>query len=88
MSLPDAKVVLPDLRCLGPIRMLVLLGASRFRIDAERKKSVECRMERRNLRNLADEIPVKRFEMTEIENQPVALGNRSLVQRLRLNQAE
>ena len=37
---------------------------------------------------LTDEISVKGLEMTEVENYPVALGNRSLIKRLWPNQAE
>jgi hypothetical protein len=37
---------------------------------------------------LADEILVKGLEMTEVENYPVALRNRSFIKGLRPNQAE
>ena len=37
---------------------------------------------------LGSEIPVKRLEMTEVENYPVALGDRSFVKGLGPNEAE
>jgi hypothetical protein len=35
---------------------------------------------------LADEIPVKRFEMPEIEHKPVTFGNRPIIQGVRSKQ--
>jgi hypothetical protein len=37
---------------------------------------------------LADEIPVIGLEMTEVENRPVALGDRSVMEGFRPNQVE
>jgi hypothetical protein len=45
-------------------------------------------MEGWNLNRLTHEIPVKRFEMTEIENCPVPLGDRSVMEGSRPNQVE
>jgi hypothetical protein len=37
---------------------------------------------------LADEVPVEGFEMTEVKNDPVALGNRSFIKGLGSHEAE
>jgi hypothetical protein len=36
----------------------------------------------------ADQVPVKRLQMAEVEDNPVALGNGSVIQGIRLNQSK
>ena len=53
------------------------------RVDAEREEPVELRMKREEgQRALADLVPIKGLEVAEVEDQPMALGNWALVERI------
>ena len=72
-----------------PIRRLVPWQLSRWRIDPERKKLVELRLEGRHVQRVArNQVPVECLQMSQVEDHPVALGDRSLVEEFRLDQPE
>ena len=78
-----------DLRPRGPIRGLIRRQAAIHRIDAEREQSIELRIEDLHVRDArAKKIPIERFQMPDVENDPMPLGDGALVQRIRPDQIE
>src|SRR5207247_1623813 len=63
-----------------PIFWQITRQAAVDRIDAKSEKLVKFRIERRKPKRFPEEIPVERFEMANIENNPVALGYWSVVE--------
>jgi hypothetical protein len=86
--LPDTQSILTHLCSLRPVRALVLWQLSWFGIDPECEEPVELWMERGLPYRLGEEIPVKRLEMSDVENDPVTLRNRPLIEGIRPNQVE
>ena len=81
---PRALVVLLDLTLGRPIGRLVLRSLAHRRIDSEFEKPIEFRMEGRNIQRLpADLVPVERFQMSQIENQPVPFRDGPRIQSAR-----
>jgi hypothetical protein len=58
------------------------------RIDTERKQLIELRRRAPALDALAEQIPVERFEMTEIKDETVTLSDGPLEHSRRRNQME
>src|SRR5690348_1436246 len=80
--LADSRVVLADFLRFRPRRRGLIRQLPVHRVDSEREQHVEFRMKTRQLESAAPEkIPVEGLHVAEIKNQPVAFGNRALVQR-------
>jgi osmoprotectant transport system ATP-binding protein len=86
---PNASAVLAYLRFARPVLRLILRQITSSRIDAKGKETVERRIERVHFEQVgADQIPVKRLQVSEVEDEPMTLLNRPLVECLRLKQLE
>ena len=72
-----------------PVRRSVRRQASIHGIDAKGKQMVELGVEGLQIQNaFAKQVPIEGFEVTNIEDDPVPLGNRAIVERFGLYQAE
>src|SRR5438876_195548 len=72
-----------------PVSGLIVGEPAAHRVNPEGQELVERRLKRTQPeRALGQQIPVEGFHMPEVENNPVPLGNRSVVYRLRPNNAE
>src|SRR5579863_1894366 len=72
-----------------PIRRHVGGQAPLDRVDAEGKKPIMLRMYALHAKHaISYQVPVERFEMSDIKNDAVALGNRPLVEGLAADDAE
>jgi hypothetical protein len=73
----------------GPVRGLIRRKASTDRIDAEGKQAIEFTIGvGRWQESPTQQVPVERFKMSNIENNPVPLRDRTLVQRIGSNDTE
>ena len=76
----QAIVVRFNLGASWPVAGLIVGQASTYRVDAEGKQPVERGMKARQTKHaLREEIPVEGFQVAQIKNNPVALGNRAVV---------
>ncbi len=72
----QAIVVRFNLGTSWPVAGLIVGQASAYRVDAEGKQPVERGMKPcQTKRALCEEIPVEGFQVAQIKNNPVALGN-------------
>src|SRR2546422_4820851 len=82
-------VVALDLLSLRPVSGPIVGEPAAHRVNPEGQELVERRLKRTQPeRALGQQIPVEGFHMPEVENNPVPLGNRSVVYRFRPNNAE
>ena len=63
-----------------PILGQVRRQASLYRIDAKCKELVKVRVERRKSQRFPEKIPVERFQVAPIKNNPVAFRDGAVVQ--------
>jgi len=79
----DSAVVRMDFRFSRPIRGLVIGQVSVDGIDSEREEPIELRMEGFHPKPArTDEIPVERFNMSEVKHNAMALSDGPLVKRI------
>src|ERR1700719_4372510 len=75
---PHALVVCVDLGTYRPIPRHIARQSPAHRINTECEKLIEHRIHRRQVKMAAtQQIPVKCFQMTKIENDSMSLGNGS-----------
>jgi hypothetical protein len=85
----DASVIVSDLAFRRPVRRLVLRDLSNRWIDAEFEEVIEFRMEARNIQSVAANlVPVKGFQMSQIENQPMTFRDGARVESAWLQESE
>src|SRR6185312_11240780 len=81
--------ILRDFSDRWPVGRRIHRGISGRRIDSALKQRIERLVESRGTQTSARQnIPVEGLEMAEIEDQPVALRDRTRVERLGRNQAK
>jgi len=84
-----AAIVGLDLIFGRPVRRLVLGSFSNRRIDAELKQMVDLRMEGRDVLGVAqNRVPIERFQMAQVEDEPVPFRDRPRIQSAGLQQLE
>src|SRR6185437_4820229 len=84
---PQLRVVRLNFRDARPVRRLIARQLSVYWIDSECEQFVECWMCARDSKRVApQQIPIERFQMSKVKNQPVPLGNRPIVNRIRTQQ--
>jgi hypothetical protein len=72
-----------------PIGWLVGRQATAYRIDSKGKKLIEGRVKRLQPKAaLRQQIPIEGFDVTNIKNNAMPLGNRAVVQSIFANDAE
>jgi hypothetical protein len=72
-----------------PVGGLIAGEASTHGVDAEGKEAVEVGMKGLQSKHaLVEQIPIEGLQMPDVENDAVTLGDRPLVQRIRLNDTE
>jgi hypothetical protein len=80
-SVANVKVIGVDLGDLGPVGRLVLRKSAIDGINAEGKEMIEAFVRRSQAQRLTcDQIPVKCFEVADVKDDPVPLGNGPVVQ--------
>ena len=80
-SLADPPVVSPHLLDTRPVGGLIVGQVAFPGVDAEREQLVKGLLERGHVKSLpANQVPVKGFQMTQIENDAVTFGNWTLVE--------
>src|SRR5579871_4619616 len=85
----DAPVVVANLLFRRPVRGLILWNLSYRRIDAELEKLIELRMEAWDVERLAaNQVPIERFEMSQVENESMPFRDRTRVKCARLKERE
>jgi hypothetical protein len=82
------RIVTPHLFGGRPIRGLVRGQIGRIRIDAKRKQPVEPGMKCRHIQRAAQQVPIERLQMAEVEYDAMPFRNGALVQRRRIDQIE
>ena len=64
----------------GPVRGPVRWQIAGVGVYAEREYSVEAGMKRSQIQIAAEQVPIERLQMAEIEDYAMPLGNRTLIQ--------
>src|SRR5205085_4964392 len=78
-----------DFLALGPIGRFIGRQTAANRINSKGKQFVKSRMKGlQPKRALRQQIPIERFYVAEIENDAMALGNRTIIQRFVANDVE
>ena len=76
----QSRSVAPYLLDRWPILRLVTWQAAVHRIDTEGEELVEIGVKRRKPERSKEKIPIESFEMANVENNPVAFGDRAVVE--------
>jgi hypothetical protein len=85
-GIADLANVLADTIERGPVRSLIGRQSSPDWVDAKGKQSIKLWMETSQAKHvLVQKIPVKRFQVADIEDNPVAFGNWAIIHSLRLH---
>src|ERR1700735_1949937 len=87
-SLSYTPFVFFNIRNIGPVSGHVCRQAAVHRVDTKRKELIERSILRFRTQRTTQEILIERFEMSEIENQAVALGHGSIVKGIRRQKTE
>jgi hypothetical protein len=66
-----------------PIRWLVTRQPAIYRIDSKGKELVKFGVEGLGAESRSQQVAIKSFEMPDVENNPVALRNRPVIERFR-----
>src|SRR5437660_371130 len=88
-KLPDLRGILVNLILRRPIRRLVIWQTAANWIDTKGEETVEFRMEAPQAKDsVAEQIPVKRFEVTYIEDDAMTLGDGTVIKVVRFDKVE
>jgi hypothetical protein len=85
----QSVIVAIDFVTIGPIRWLIGWQASANRVNAKRKKLIERRMKRLQPKSpLPQQVPIESFHVPDVKNNPMALGDRPIVNRIFANDSK
>src|SRR5882757_5620129 len=76
----QSLIVTVDFIALGPVRWLIGRQAATYRVDSECEKLIEGRI--KGLQPecaLRQKIPIEGFDVADVKNNPMPLGNRPVV---------
>jgi hypothetical protein len=79
----QSRVVTLYLLDPGPIFRLVIRQAPVDWVNAEGEELIEIRIERRKSQRSKQKVPIESFEMAQVKNDTVALGDRAVVECFR-----
>src|ERR1019366_9446492 len=83
-----ARIVIAHFTFGGPVRGPIRWQIARLGIYAEREQLVEAGMKRGHIESAAEQVPIERLQMAEIEDEAMPLRDGTLVQRGRIDQIE
>lgn len=85
----EAGIVAIHFAPLGPIEGPIRGQAAANGIDSESEQLIEGRIERAKTKSAAsEEVPIKSFDVAEIEDQTVAFGNRAFIKSFLVEERE